>query len=236
MSLLIVTKTTSPDSVFKENVKDAGFYVSHMPMLSVSYYDDFGLSFDPKVLIITSKHALHNIENYKNITTNIPVLCVGRSTAEMLYSKGFTNVVKIFDTSMSLKKHIISNSGEYNDALFLRGKHVTNDFSDLENNVRENVVYESNRTTSIDDKELNIFKDMDNVTIALFSSRGAIALANIIKNQGLGDMFKRTNLLCMSKRVLKSLDEFNWKHKYVCERPRHESFIKCLNLIKRNES
>ncbi|MBL4589148.1 MAG: uroporphyrinogen-III synthase, partial [Alphaproteobacteria bacterium] len=229
MNILVLTQSSPPTPAFLKHIQKLGFNTLHAPVLSVTYHDSpLKLDFIPRTLVVTSKHALNNIASLA-LKKDVQVLCVGETLKSALMDKGFTNILSVFETGTNLIKNVQEHSDQYRDILFLRGRDVQYDLEpvckSLDISFQEHIQY---HTSFVDvfpeDVRLSIILEQ-HLTIGVFSSRGAQALANIIKTQNLGDKVIRTNLLCLSDRMLKSLDHFKWKKCYTCPSANQQSFI-----------
>ncbi len=235
---LILTKSSPPDIEFSEAIKHYGFEILHYPVLSILYHDDpFIFNFVPQTLIITSPHSLHNINDIP-LAKEIAILCVGESTKDVLISHGFQNILTVFETGLDLLVEIGNNPDQYPDCLFLRGKDVQHDLMPVckKYNIRfqEHIMYHSHTIMEFP-SAIKKIKENQCITWSVFSSKGAQSLAQLIQDHHLEDTLIRTNLLCLSDRVLKSLNHFSWKNCYVCDSPTRQSFLQCLDIIKRME-
>ena len=239
MNTLILTQSSPPTPAFLTHIQKLGFNTLHAPVLSVTYNTNpLKLDFIPRTLVVTSKHALNNIASLA-LKKDIQVLCVGETLSSTLMNKGFTNILSVFETGADLIKSIQDNSDQYRDVLFLRGKDVQHDLKSvcktLDISFQEHVQYHTSFIDSFsEDVRLSIISEQY-LTVGVFSNRGAQALTNIIEIQNLKDKMMRTNLLCLSDRMVKSLDHFKWKNCYTCPSANQQSFIDQLDKIKRTD-
>ncbi len=229
---LLLTQSSPPDPSFIAQCEVLGFACVHCPVLSISYHEaPLSFDFTPQTLVVTSKHALHFIHTYA-LDTDIRVLCVGHTTKEALVRKGFKNISHVFETGEGLIEYL----PHAQDVLFLRGQDVQHDLSSVCQTkgiqFQEHVVYHSSFMEELSqDVRLRIIQDQD-IVLSVFSSKGATALVHLIEHHNLENKIIRTNLLCLSERMIKSLDHFGWGNRYVCDHPTQQDFLECLKNIK----
>ncbi len=233
---LILTNSTYPDSEFKAKIKILGFDFVHAPALSVSYRDiNLSSTFVPSVLIVTSKHAVYGIDNH-DISRNIDVVCVGEVLKKQLLSLGFVNVRNCFESGDDLLSDIKEHSDSYERSLYLRGKDVQHDIKSVcsAQNIlfEEFVVYESIANLDSVAKHSGLLMSDQDVTICVFSRKGADSIAEGICNADLVDVVKRTNILCLSESMISSLEQFQWRNISCCTSPTRDEFLRELSVIK----
>lgn len=236
----ILTSTSLPDITFVDSLKSMDVLTIHAPALSVDYTSDNPpLPFIPRTLIITSKHSLRNINAYA-LPSDIPVLCVGETTRQACTSLGFKNVFSAFEDGSNLISYIQDNALELSDILYPRGKDVQTDLkavcTALNINIHDPIAYKTSFATEWNQEAASLLKDNNFNVLCVFSSRGAKSLSKIIEQYALQDYTTRTNLLCLSDRMLKYLDHFQWRSCSASKKPTQQSFLDKVEQITQMES
>ena len=240
MHHLILTQSTITDQTDSEKLKKMGFSMAHTPALLVTHtHDPLNSPFTPQTLIVTSKNSIHEIERY-NLDPNIKIICVGQSVKNILLEKNFTNITKIFETGIHLIDALQKDPSTFENILYLRGKDVQHDIesvcTSLNIKIQEHITYFSEENPSLQENLQLALSENKTATVCVFSEKGAHALsASLAKIQAQEQhtpQTKRTNLLCLSQRMLNSLEQFEWGRTLICTHPTKKDFLLKLNDLK----
>ena len=221
------TSTLPPPQDFQH------FVLHHIPLLEIRYFSplasqDFK---DVSGIIITSQHAIPSLAS---CSLDMPLWCVGESTAQALQQKGFFRIQKYAHTANELAKMIPPSSQDF--FLYVRGKEIQLDILPLlrEKNIRakEKIVYKAHLTKNLPKPIFFLLMQKKRGGIFLFSQRGAYQLKYILKKESLDKDLSFINLYCLSSGIAELVKDFSWNNIYISTKPTRKelsNFLKYEN-------
>jgi len=233
--LHIVITRPKEDSLFLiERLKKLGHTVTHIPVIKVEGLKTEKINFQRyKGVIFTSSNAIKFL-NVEKFDSKIKCYCVGKATEFAARQAGFINTYSSEGTVDSLIELIIrSFENKSGKLLYLSSEFISKDLDvDL---IKAGFTVDriSNYTTlpveKIDKNIVDFLKKKSPDAIFVYSSKSAKNLFNLINKYSLLNVVTRSNLMCISDKVLSVLEKIKWKKVFIFS-PGEEEFL--LDKIK----
>ena len=206
-----------------------GHQVTHMPLLQIRKISHSKINFqDYKGIIFTSTNAIKFL-NLKEISKNIFCFCVGDATEKKARENGFLNVISASGNVDALIELIIQSfEKNHGKLIYFSSEFISKDL-DL---ILKSKGYLINRVINYTSIPANVIKDnlvekiKNNHADAVFvySEKSAITLLNLIKKYSLTDGFVNSNLMCISEKIARVLNNLKWKKIFIFN-PGEEEFL-----------
>ena len=197
------------------------------------------INFNFDGIFLTSRHAAHIVKELKD--KNIPIFCVGSSTAKIARSFGATNL--IIGNSDAL--HLISLI----KGVLKKGSNVlwpsNNQKNDLiEKKFKQNnfhlfkkTFYRASSLNTIDDDTLNLIKNNKVSVILFFSLISAKMWIKLIKKSNLTKSLYKINYVVINNSIFNYLKKLKLDNVYISRRKRRASVLsKGLEIYKNLEN
>tara|TARA_B100001123_G_C15325774_1_gene1029475 strand:+ start:3057 stop:3758 length:702 start_codon:yes stop_codon:yes gene_type:complete len=231
---IIITRPIEDSFDLIKNLNLAGHVVTHFPLINIRKISIKNINFrNYKGLIFTSANAVKFLDK-KNIPKNIQCFCVGEVTEKKAKMYGFYNAISAGGNVETLIELIIrtfdKNSGKL---LYLSSEFISKEL-DVELKRRGYLVdrvinYTSDPIGEIEKNTLDYIKKNNPDVIYVYSEKSAINLKDLINKYSLVDVMTQSNLMCISKKILKVLEFVKWK-RVIFFNPGEEEFF--LNKVK----
>ncbi len=234
MTGVLLTSTSETSAGLMPDIEAMGFEVFCAPMLEIKPLNT--CTPDPGKyagLIFTSANAVRIISrNHQNLPKGLPVYVGGPQTKEAAVKAGFEDVVQVEGGSRGIVRYFETRT-EAGTLLHIRGNDVACPVAETLTNAgfkADNfVVYEAVPVTEFPEETMAAICN-DSISHTLFlSARAGSNFAALVDDLGLGERLRAINALCLSVRVLKSIDVLPWAMTYVASRPDRESLLELLN-------
>ena len=231
---IVITRPKEDSFYLIEKLLKLEHMVTHLPVMKIKKLETKKINLQNyKAVIFTSSNAIKFI-NLGKFDSKIKCFCVGSSTELTARQAGFLNTFSSEGTVDSLieliKRTLDSKSG---NLLYLSSEFISKDLDrDL---IRSGYSVDriSNYTSlpieQIDNATLNFIKKNPPDVIFIYSSNSAKNLFNLINKYSLLNVVTRSNLMCISEKVLLVLKDIKWKKAFIFS-PGEEEFI--LNKVK----
>jgi len=206
-----------------------GHVVSHMPVIKIEKKSYENLNFsDYKGIIFTSSNSIKFLDT-KKIDKSISCFCVGNATERQARRDGFLNVYSADGNVMNLKELILQNFNSSNGRLlYVSGEIISSNLDqDLISegyNIKRIVNYVAKPVEKINEDFIEKLKLTMPEIVFVYSQNSAINFLNIIKNYGLNNLCKDTNLMCLGEKTSSILNEIKWKKIFLFN-PGEEEFL-----------
>jgi len=197
------------------------------------------INFNFDGIFLTSRHAAHIVKNLKD--KNIPIFCVGSSTAKIARSFGATNLIVGNSDALhliSLIKGVLKNgsnilwptNNQKNDLIEKKFKQYN--FSLL----RE-TFYRVSSLNTIDGDSLNLIKKNKVSVILFFSLISAKMWIELIKKSNLTKSIYKINYVVINNSIFNYLKKLKLDNVYISRRKRRASVLsKGLEIYKNLEN
>ena len=211
------------------------------PVLQISHGHDE--TFNPikkdfNALLITSSNALPVTIKLPFFDFTIPVLCVGKVTAEKAKKSGFRDIRYVAENASELFDFIAKHYDQYPSILYLRGKNISFDFKsrlkDLGIHCDEFVAYDALQVTDYPREIISKIMNGEIHLVTFFSKRSAenfISILNKLKIFADDHALKQTKALCISSSVIKSLSGYFEGNTFVARTPDEIGMIEAIRSI-----
>ena len=231
---IVITRPKEDSLHLIENLIKLGHVVTHLPLIKIEKLETKKINLlNYKAVIFTSSNAI-KFMNIEKFNSKIKCFCVGKATELLAKQAGFINTYSSEGTVDSLIELIIrtldTKSGKllYLSSEFI-SKNLDNDLIKAGYSVERISNYTSLPIEQIDETTLNFLKKNQPDVFFIYSSKSAKNLFNLINKYSLLNVVTKSNLMCISEKVLSVLKQIKWKKEFVFS-PGEEEFI--LNKIK----
>ena len=231
---IVITRPKEDSLQLIERLIKLGHTVTHLPVIKVERLETKKINFQNyKAVIFTSANAVKFL-NIDKFDSKIKCYWVGKSTESAARRVGFVNTYSSEGTVDSLIELIIRTSEtKSGKLLYLSSEFISKDLDIDLISAGFSVERISNYTTSpveeIDTTTLNFLKQKTPEVIFIYSSKSAKNLFNLINKYSLLNVVTRSNLMCISEKVLLVLKQIKWKKVFIFN-PGEEEFL--LNKIR----
>jgi len=231
---IVITRPKEDSSHLIENLIKLGHAVTHLPVIKIEKLETRKINLlNYQAVIFTSSNAV-KFMNIEKFNSKIKCFCVGNVTEAAAKKIGFVNTYSSEGTVDSLIELIIRALDNRSEKLlYLSSEFISKDLDQDLTNAGYLVDRISNYTSSsveeIDKKTLNFLEKNPPDAIFIYSSRSAINLFNLINKHSLLNVVTKSNLMCISEKVLSVLKQIKWKKVFVFS-PGEEEFL--LNKIR----
>ena len=230
---IVITRPKEDCSHLIEKLKRLGHLTTHLPVIKIEKLKTKKINLENyKAVIFTSSNAVKFL-NIDKFYSKIKCYCVGKATELAAKQAGFINTYSSEGTVDSLIELIVRTSEtKSGKLLYLSSEFISKDLDIDLINAGFSVERISNYTTSpveeIDTTTLNFLKQKTPEVIFIYSSKSAKNLFNLINKYSLLNVVTRSNLMCISEKVLLVLKQIKWKKVFIFN-PGEEEFL--LNKI-----
>jgi len=231
---IVITRPKEDSLYLIENLIKLGHAVTHLPVIKIEKLETKKINLlNYKAAIFTSSNAI-KFMNIEKFNSKIKCFCVGTATEVAAKKIGFTNTYSSEGTVDSLIELIIRTlDNKSGKLLYLSSEFISKDLDQDLTNAGYSIDRISNYTSlpvkEIDEKTLNFLEKNPPDAIFIYSSRSAKNLFNLINKHSLLNVVTKSNLMCISEKVLSVLKQIKWKKVFVFS-PGEEEFL--LNKIR----
>lgn len=188
--------------------------------------------------LFTSVNAVQAFAARESYRQAPAVYAVGERTAQAARAHGFQNVVTAGGDSASLLRVITDHRRAAEPSagrpmLHIRGEDVavdlTKPLADLGIELRPLVVYRASPAHDLPPEALQALKNADLDAALFFSARAAAIFVELAGRRECRQDLSAVRALCLSSRVVKSLDMVSWREILVARSPDRESLFALLD-------
>ncbi len=184
----------------------------------------------PEGIILTSRHALPG--NLRDDWRNLPIYCVGKATAAVARSAGFSDIIEGGGDAMLLAARIayIVKSGA--QLLYLSGEETRIDLPSLlaarDIAVRSLVTYDAIAETSLAPELIRAIQKDDISGVVFFSPRSATLAAELLGKENLTACTEHIHAFCLSVAVAEAAGVLPWRSLKVAATPTNTAMLQLL--------
>ena len=226
---IVITRPKEDSWYLIENLIKLGHAVTHLPVIKIEKIETEKINLlNYQAVIFTSSNAIRFM-NIEKFNSKIKCFCVGKATELRARQIGFVNTYTSEGTVDSLTELImrtIDNKSE--KLLYLSSEFISKDLDKDLINAGYSVDRISNYTSvpieEVDKKTLNFFEKNPPDVIFIYSSKSAKNLFNLINKYSLLNVVTKSNLMCISDKLLSVLKQIKWKRVFVFI-PGEEEFL-----------
>lgn len=237
---LLLTRPLRDSAEFSEILEKRGYKTLISPMIEI-----IPLPFAPPAplesfdaLIFTSANAVRAFAGQNPFRTPPTLYAVGPQTAHAAQALGFHNIIAAAGDGTALTRCILDHIGA-NDPqmtrrmLHLRGEILSTDprhaLEKQENILVESLIcYRADAASTLSPEAVH-FLETGKIDAALFfSARSAEIFLSLALAMGLHDALTSLRALCLSHRVVKSLQAVPWRGIEVARTPDREGMLALL--------
>ena len=213
---ILLTRPLEDCSEMIFRFQSLGHKVSHLPLLRVDkvIYDEINFS-EYKGIIFTSTNAIKFLD-IKKIDKKLLCFCVGGVTEKKARKIGFQNVISAEGNVANLKELILQNfDSKAGKLIYVSGETVSIDLDQQlfkeGYNITRIVNYRTTHNTKFNEKFLSELKNNLPDIVYVYSQNSASSFLNFIKVYQSKNLWMNTNLMCISEKTSRILNEIKWK-------------------------
>ncbi len=213
---ILLTRPLEDCSEMIFRFQSLGHKVSHLPLLRVDkvIYDEINFS-EYKGIIFTSTNAIKFLD-IKKIDKKLLCFCVGGVTEKKARKIGFQNVISAEGNVANLKELILQNfDSKAGKLIYVSGETVSIDLDQQlfkeGYNITRIVNYRTTHNTNFNEKFLSELKNNLPDIVYVYSQNSASSFLNFIKVYQSKNLWMNTNLMCISEKTSRILNEIKWK-------------------------
>ena len=219
---IVITRPKADARKLATTLEKKGFQCIVEPILSVrTLYEnekpiEYALDKKPQVIIVTSRHAVAALATMTG-ERNIPVVAVGRATADMAVNLGFRNVGFANGSANSLLAYVESYySPKDGPLLYVRGRNISTDIAArLSHNnfmVDSVTLYQAKTARKLSAKLCEAILENSVEGIIFFSQNTLKAYAKLAIASDIAAAHNTITALCMSPKIAeKAASLLKWK-------------------------
>ena len=231
---IIITRPKEDAINLIEKLKQIGHSVTHLPLIKIKKLETEKINLENyKAIIFTSSNSV-KFMSVEKFSLKINCFCVGSATEITAKQAGFINTYSSEGTVDSLIELIIRiQDNKSGKLLYLSSEFISKDLDkDLINQgflVDRISNYTSFPIEQIDEATLSFLKKNPPDVFFIYSTKSAKNLFNLLNKYSLLNLVTKSNLMCISEKVLLELKKVKWKKVFIFN-PGEEEFL--LNKIK----
>ncbi len=234
MSCWLLTRPLQDSQSVAASLEARGHSAVIAPIIEVARRDEAPPPLDDvQALLFTSQNGVRAFAAATG-RRDLPVLAVGRSTADAAGSAGFSSVESADGDSADLARLAIARLDPAGGALLhIAGKQVAGDLlGQLERAgfaTRRAVLYEARAVDRLPDAAAEALRGRKVAGALIFSPRTAKVFATLVAAAGLTDSLRGLTALCLSTAVAERLGAGVWGAVRIAERPELPSLLDLLD-------
>jgi len=219
---LVITRPKEDAEKLAEALKEKGFHCIIEPVLSIKmlYRNvaalEQALTHKPQAIVATSKHA---ISAFAVMVRNrsIPVITVGKVTANYALSLGFKNVISANGNAKTLIAYIKKNNLPAKaPLLYIRGKDISTDIAAVLGKsdfiVESVILYKTIQANKFSARLCKAISEKKVNSVLFFSQNTVKTYAELAISSNIAVAHNQITALCMSRAIAdKAASLLNWK-------------------------
>lgn len=198
------------------------------------------LALQPDALIVTSRNAIRALDGHAQRAEllNVPLLAVGRSTAELAQARGFASVVAAAGTASSLIELAVTSLSKGKSALYLAGRDRAADVAGALNNhgiaTDTVIIYEAIAEDGLTALAAERMANGDLDAVLHYSARGASLFLEHVRSSSACEIAARACAhLCLSAKVATALKPLGAETVLTAHQPDEDSLMDLLPSLAR---
>ena len=234
MSCWLLTRPLRDSQPLADMLRARGHESVIAPVMEITLGDDPPPSLDGvQALLFTSQNGVRAFAATES-RRNLPVLAVGRSTAEAASEMGFGQVESAEGDSQALARLAATRlDPSRGDLLHVAGKQVAGDLPGLLKEAgfttRRAVLYEARAVDRLPEAAAEALREGKVAGALIFSPRTAEVFARLVAAAGLSDSLGGLTALCLSTAVAERLGAGVWGAVRIAERPELPALLDLLD-------
>ena len=216
--MILIIRHKNSDKEFQRALNKNNFNYLYEPVLKFNYIKKKIINSEKKIFIIASIQAVKSMysqkKEYLNLIKDAQFIVVGNKVTEALIKLGVKNIIKSFDTSKNLLRHIDNNSFYKKKKFeYLCGSVINEDFVNemkvKKFSLRKKIIYQTKPLNQISMKSQTAFKKNNINIILLYSVYSAKVFLRLMRKNGLFSKLSRdVKFLCFSERISDKLSHY----------------------------
>lgn len=219
---IVITRPKADAQKLAKELIRKGFNCLVEPVLSIrTLYSnadalEYALERKPQAILATSKHAITALAHMTDIRS-IPIVTVGRATADHAKKSGFRNIAFASGNAHSLIAYTESNYAPENGRiLYIRGKEISVDLAlRLMHNgfmVDSVTLYKTEKAKALSKKLCQAMLEKEINAVLFFSKNTAMRYAELASKNNVETAHRNITALCMSRQIAdKAAELLPWK-------------------------
>ncbi|MEH6629316.1 MAG: uroporphyrinogen-III synthase [Halopseudomonas aestusnigri] len=233
----IVTRPTVDQEPFISELKAVGREIVLSPVFDIHFFQGDALNFsNVQAILITSANGVRAICQRSN-DFNLPVYCVGDSSAQTARDVGFENVFSANGDVADLAELINSNLSSHEGRLLHpAASKLAGDLGGLLSekgfHYQREILYEAKALESLNFNIIDQIKYNEIKEISFFSPRSSKIFLKLIKRAEIEKELIECRAYCLSSAVAKHLEPIDGMEVKISDHPTRQSLLKLIASYK----
>lgn len=235
-SYVWLTQSSSQISAYIELLIELGYNYIHIPLLNVKPIacDLPNDSSAYQAIILTSANSAHALKALDHSFAHIPVYTVGDQTAQSVRTAGFEKVISAAADLSRLEEIMAADlSADDGQLLYFSGKEISRMPAMTGFNIDRHICYEMQCLEDLPHEINELITDDRLTAVTAFSQRAGLTLSALLDRHvralHLDSKISMIKALCLSDKVLNSIDKQSFKAVRVADTPNQYGM---LNMMK----
>lgn len=235
---ILITRAKGDEGKAVKILQKRGYHVIHEPLTHILLYHtartelEQVLFADPDGIIVSSKHGVHALAALTQLR-DLPLICVGDSTAYAAQSLGFTRVSKGGDTMGELVNYVVDAYDSGTCFLYVSGQHirldVTQELAVYGIEARRVILYEATAAAQLSDTLVEQLKRGQVDAVLFMSARTAEIFHTLLKAADVAEAMASMQAFCLSRDIADKLTAYFWQAIHIATKPTLASLIECVD-------
>ena len=220
---LWLTRPQGDSERFAQELTEHGITSLIAPVMHVVPHPLAALPDTPHAILLTSRHAAHALASLPHEWHNLPVYCVGKSTANAATAHGCTNIIPGISDVLALLPHIAAQLGTGGQLLYLAGEYTSVNVVHLLGaqgiQVSTRIVYHAVANTSLYYEICEALAAGTITGVAFFSPRAAHITCELLQAANMTHTARGIDAFCFSLNVAAAAATLGWNALHTCHTP-----------------
>jgi uroporphyrinogen-III synthase len=222
---VVLTRPKIDSELFLEQLKEGSIKTYIEPMLEIVPFKVKNYNFkEYQGIIFTSLNAVRVLMPIN--AESLDAYIVGEQVAKELKVYKGIKIKAVLEDVGSLQDYLTKKKWDSSKPLFYpSGKHISNHLNINDIKIKRVPVYEAKRITGFSKKFISLIDERKIAAIAFFSLRTAEAFVEEIIKYERTSLLKTIKALCISERLLESVNKVEWGGVHVASTPDRKGML-----------
>lgn len=235
---ILITRPIGDESALTELLHAHDYRVIHEPLMQIvlnhtqRHALEQALYDEPDACILTSRHGVQALAALSALR-DVPLVCVGESTARMAESLGFTRTAIAGGNVNRLVEYITDAYDEGSRLLYLSGEEVRVDLETVlsQMQVERLVLYEAVAATQLSDTLVEQLRRQQIDAVTLLSARTAAIFAQLLEAANASPSARHLHAIVLSAAIAEPIIALPWKGVHITDEATLASLIETVDNV-----
>lgn len=231
---IVITRARGDETELSNALKECGFHVIHEPMTEIFLLHTARpaleelLAQDPDAVILTSRHGARALASLSALR-DMPLLCVGETTADTAQSLGFNRVSACGGDVEALQRYVHDAYDEGARFAYVSAEHIRREMTVEGMEIARVIAYEARAVEQFSDVLVEQLKRGHMDAATFMSARAAEIFCTLAERAQLAGAIEPLQAFALSDAIAKMLNRLSWKAVYAAPKPTLASLIQCID-------